>query len=168
MFIEFALAASITTAAQDAPLAERLPQFPGQWQGTGWIMTPQGERETFDIYESIKAGSGGHALIIRSEGFSPEGSGRDGELTHDASAIMFVDNDGSVKLRSVVGTGQTIEADVTFHESGYDWSIDMGPRGHVEYTAEVGDESWTETGQFCPPQGDCIPTFYMTLEKTED
>ena len=138
--------------------------FIGEWRGSGWIITPDRTRETFDVYERIEAAAGGQAVFIRGEGFSPEGSGREGEPIHNAAAMIFHDGE-SHKIRSVLSTGQTQISEIVFEDGRFDWSIALGPQGHVRYSSKIENGAWTETGAYCPPEGECVPTFFMRLEK---
>lgn len=151
------------------PEAERpgtiLAQLEGEWSGSGWAMDPSGERRSFDVFERATLAAGNHAVMIRGEGFAPQGAGREGRLVHDAAGLISRAGEG-YQMRSVVMQGYMQDAPMSLRADGFDWSIDMGPRGEVRYSAVIAGDSWTETGQWCPADGGpCRDTFFMQLSR---
>ena len=150
--------------AQDPPGAA-LARMEGAWQGEGWIMAPSRERHTFDIFEEVEVAAGGHAVVLRGEGFAPAGSGRQGRPIHDAVGLLTRAGEG-YEMRALTQHGQQNDAEFIMTEAGFDWSIDLGPGGRIQYSAQVTDSVWEETGEWCPADGgQCWPTFYMRLER---
>ncbi|WP_323763015.1 hypothetical protein [Maricaulis sp.] len=171
-----ALAATVMTAApalaQDAGDSERpaqaLAAMIGTWEGSGWSMTPSRERETFDVFERVESVAGGHLVLVRGRGYAPSGAGEDGRLVHDAGGIVRLREDGGYEMfaATAMNGADAFALDIT--DAGYTWEIPLGPHGRVVYEAVFTADSWTETGRYCDPTGQCFPTLSMTLTRVAD
>jgi hypothetical protein len=146
------------------PPGEYLADMEGKWQGSGWIVTPAGERQTFDVFEEAILAAGGHAVIVMGEGFAPQGAGREGRQVHDAAGLISRVDDG-YQMRAVTAEGRMQDVPLVFTEDGFDWSLDLGPHGRVVYSTTLAGDVWTETGFYCPLEGECRQTFYMRIER---
>lgn len=165
LVLSVAMATTSGVALAQTPVEEAVGPIEGTWQGSGWRIGADRERATFDVFEEVRLTSGNHAAVIRGLGFEPMGAGMDGELGHDASALLFATPDG-LKLRSVTMEGQTILADVTPMDGGFDWGFTL-PQGTIRYEIRVVDGLWIESGYFCRSEEQCFQTLEMTLERVE-
>lgn len=162
-----ALALGSAGWAQDNPLpGVALAEIEGHWEGTGWAMGQDGQRQTFDVFEEAIIHADGYAVIVLGEGYAPEGSGRDGRPVHNAAG--FITRMGEAyEMRAITGEGRMQDASMVLTEDGFDWTLDLGPNGSVQYSTTIVDNVWTESGSYCAPSGQCYPTFFMRLEKVE-
>lgn len=151
------------TGPEPVPAGETFAGFAGAWSGQGWMMKRGGERETFDIFETVAIAAGGHALIIEGEGFAPAGAGREGRPVHQAAGLLFAGPDG-YRMRSVTGAGLTQSARVEPHPEGFDWFIEIGPGAVMRYETRLEGGMWREDGYFCRDGETCRQTFHMELE----
>lgn len=146
---------------------EALHLMVGQWSGSGWTLDRQGQQQTFDVFETVGVAAGGHAVYLIGEGYSPAGAGRDGQPTHDAAGFI-TGSDAGLRMRAVTHEGRIQDVALVLNETGFSWQIDLGPGGHVAFSATVTADSWEETGAYCPPEGECRQTLFMRLERTPD
>ncbi|OLF71076.1 hypothetical protein AWH62_13545 [Maricaulis sp. W15] len=161
-----ALAQDDPQPAQPLP-GEALAGLVGEWEGSGWSMTQTGERETFDIFERVESVGGGRAVMIRGLGYAPAGVGREGDPVHDAGGYVTLGEDG-YRMLAVALTGGPESYEMVMTDGGFNWTIPLGPTGHVAFEAVYDETSWTETGQYCNPSGACFPTLSMTLTRVAD
>lgn len=147
---------------------EVLAAMVGTWQGSGWSMNRTQERETFDVFERVESVAGGHLVMIRGRGYAPAGTGEDGRLVHDAGGIVRLTEAGGYEMfaATAMNGADGFAMDVT--GTGYTWEIPLGPHGRIVYEAVFTADSWTETGQYCDPAGQCYPTLSMTLTRVAD
>src|SRR3954462_14734918 len=88
-----------TLAAQtNARLASSAPfsLWLGEWKGSGWSMTPTGERTEFQLSESVKERAGGTVLLIEGHGTRTSGSDA-GSVSHDGVVLVYRDKAGSLR-----------------------------------------------------------------------
>jgi len=166
-----ALSLAAPALAQEAPPTQTpgdaLASMIGSWEGTGWSMMPDGSRETFDIFERVESVGAGNAVMIRGMGYAPAGSGRDGRLVHDAGGAVSLEASG-YEMFAATARGGPEAYEMTITETGYVWEIPLGPQGRMVFTAVIDAETWTETGEYCPPQSDCFPSLSMTLSRVAE
>tara|TARA_R110002072_G_scaffold205527_3_gene363439 strand:+ start:302 stop:853 length:552 start_codon:yes stop_codon:yes gene_type:complete len=154
------------SAAETALPGDALAWMIGRWRGDGWTIDATRQRESFDIFEEIRVGSHGEAVILFGEGFSPAGSGRSGTSTHNATGMITRKGDG-YEMRSVTSQGHQQDAVMTISDDGFAWSVSLGPHGRLDYEARHVDGVWEETGAYCPPAGACQQNFYMRLTRAD-
>jgi len=171
-----ALAATVMTAAPvlaqdtaDTPRpGEALAAMVGTWEGSGWSINPNRVRETFDVFERVESVADGHLVLIRGRGYAPSGTGEDGRLVHDAGGIVRLTDQGGYEMFAATAMNGADAFAMEVTETGYTWEIPLGPHGRVVYEAVFTPDSWTETGQYCDPTGQCVPTLSMTLTRVAD
>jgi len=159
-------ASDAQSATETALPGDRLAWMIGRWRGDGWMIDATRQRETFDIFEEIRVGSHGEAVILFGEGFSPAGSGRSGTSTHNATGMITRKGVG-YEMRSVTSQGHQQDAAMSISDDGFAWSVSLGPHGRLDYEARHVDGVWEETGAYCPPTGECQQNFYMRLTRAE-
>ncbi|WP_091771344.1 hypothetical protein [Maricaulis salignorans] len=162
------LLATVPALAQDRPgrPGESLAWMIGHWEGSGWMIDRERQRQTFDVFEEARLGSGGEAVILFGEGFTPAGAGRAGEPGHNATGLISRTADG-YEMRSVTIEGHSQDVAMTITETGFSWSLSLGPHGRLDYEASHENGVWEETGAYCSPEGACQPNFYMRLERVD-
>ncbi len=169
-----ALAAGLAgpALAQDTPPVARpgdaLAAMIGSWEGQGWSLSRSQERETFDVFERVESVAGGHLVMLRGQGFAPAGQGRQGRPVHDAGGVVSLGQDGGYTLFAATADNGADGFEMQITETGYTWEIPLGPHGRVVYEAHFTADSWTETGQYCDPTGQCYPTLSMTLTRVAE
>jgi len=148
------------------PAAEAMDFLIGDWEGEGWSIGPDQQRETFDIYERIEAVGGGHGVFLLGEGYAPAGSARQGRPVHQAGGLVVRTSEG-YEMRSITAYGEHRDMAMNIREDGFAWSLDLGGYGRINYVATVQDGVWEERGEFCRSETECYPNFYMRLERVE-
>jgi hypothetical protein len=154
-------ATTMTRAADD------LSDLVGVWEGAGWVYDRTGARNTFDLFESVRSGADGYALLIVGEGFAPQGQGRVGRSIHSAAGFISSTPDGYV-MRAVTGEGRIQDVALELTDAGFDWVLDIGPAGHIRYSTTIANDVWTEDGYFCPTGGECRQTFHVRLDRVAE
>jgi hypothetical protein len=165
------LTSATETIAQDveaaAKPAEALAWMLGEWEGSGWQMDRTGTRNSFDVFERADAVVGGHAITFKGRGYTPAGGGETGELVHDAFGLITHTRTG-YQMRAITFAGHQQDVDMTITDTGFEWTLQLGPNGSVVYSARIEDDEWVEEGAYCPAEGECRQTFEMRLTRVGD
>lgn len=140
----------------------------GQWEGSGWIFTQQGQRKTFQQSENIQWKLDSTILLIEGHGIDNMGGADDGKLIHDALAIVSFDHkEKNYHFNSYLGTnGLSTEAKGILGEDGsFTWGFDT-PQGRINYIIMLkGENEWHENGEFIRPDGAKFQFIEMTLNR---
>ena len=139
----------------------KLAPMVGNWQGSGWIQQ-QDRRIEFDQKEEINMKLDGTALLIEGSGFEND------SLMFQAMAVAsFNEVTGKYRFNSFLADGKTTEAEGWFDEEGiFHWQFEVPNGGTVKYTIEFNDTTWTEKGEFSPPNVEqWFPFMAMNLKK---
>lgn len=156
--------AGIVRADDTPPPAEALSAMLGEWEGEGWRLSPQGERQTYSIHESLVARAGGHAIQIVGTGHAGEGDAT--RIVHEAFAMIWQERDGSYRMRSVVAPGYSMQTEPELTGTGYVWTLQAGP-ATIRYETRIEDDVWFETGDRLLPGGNSARVLEMRLERVE-
>ena len=149
-------ATAVTYSERMTPLSGLV----GEWRGSGWILRPNGARETFTSHESVSPRISGNALLV-------EGRHRNdaGALVHDAIALVTWDpRGGGYRMRTQLASGMGGDFPLEVRPGGFTWRIDT-PGGRIEYIAEFTADSWTERGRQVAPDGRIADFFQMNLQR---
>lgn len=146
------------------PPAEALSYMLGHWQGEGWRLSPQGERQVYRIDETLTARAGGHAISI--VGIGTDGEGANERVIHNAFGLIWRERDGSYRMRSVVSPGYSMETTPELIENGYVWELEAGP-ARIRYETVITDGRWVETGERILPNGETVQIHEMRLERVD-
>ncbi|WP_420430911.1 hypothetical protein [Hyphobacterium sp.] len=146
------------------PPAEALYYMLGHWQGEGWRLSPQGERQVYRIEERLMARAGGHAISIVGTGMAGEGDAA--REIHNAFGVIWQERDGSYRMRSVVAPGYTMETTPELTDNGYIWVLDAGPMT-IRYESVVEHGVWIETGEQVLPSGETVQVHEMRLRRVD-
>lgn len=157
--------AALPALAQPAPLSERMAPFArllGEWRGTGWMMTPEGQRMEFQSHEIVTPRLSGNALLVEGRHFA---SSQPDRPVHDAMAMITWDaRQNAWRFRSALATGTGGDFPITPREGGLTWSMDI-PGGRIEYLIDLTDTTWHERGRRVLPDGRQIDFFEMHLTR---
>lgn len=146
------------------PPAEAMAYMLGHWQGEGWRMSPQGERQVYRIDETLTSRAGGHAISI--VGIGTDGEGDAAREIHNAFGLIWQERDGSYRMRSVVAPGFTIETTPELTANGYVWELNAGPV-QMRYETVIEGDVWVETGARILPTGETVQILEMRLERVD-
>jgi hypothetical protein len=146
------------------PPAEAMSYMLGHWQGEGWRMSPQGERQVYRIEETLTPRAGGHAISI--VGIGTAGEGDETREIHNAFGMIWQERDGSYRMRSVVAPGYSMETTPELTENGYVWQLDAGPMT-IRYASVIENGEWVETGEQVLPSGDTVQIHEMRLRRVD-
>jgi hypothetical protein len=160
------LAAPLPAMAQNAPtLSERMAPFArlvGEWRGTGWFITPQGQRAAVQSRETVTVRLSGNALLV--EGRHSEASQPD-RLVHDALGMIVWDQrQNGYRIRTQLATGMGGDFAIEPRANGFVWGMDT-PGGRIEYVAEIDERSWVERGTRIMPDGRRVEFMEMRLTR---
>jgi len=153
-------AAKVMAAQREA--MTRLAVLDGEWRGTGWTLTPGGEKHPLVQTERVGPFLDGTVRVVEGRGY-----GEDGTLGFNAFGIFSYDlKTESYSLRSY-SQGQAGDFKVTPTEDGFTWEIPAGPMT-IRYRAVIQDGTWTETGDRIAPGAEPVRFFEMTLTRIGD
>ncbi|HEX2060648.1 MAG TPA: DUF1579 family protein [Thermoanaerobaculia bacterium] len=117
----------------------------GEWKGEATVQMGPGEPQRIIQTERVQSKLGGKVLLI-------EGQGRraDGEIVHDAMAVLTWD-DAKKVYRFSTWLFNRPGAETTLEVTGPNaavWGLDT-PQGRMRYTMKLTDEGvWHEVGEF--------------------
>lgn len=154
--------------AQPAPaagLSQRmapLANLVGEWRGSGWMMMPDGTRQSFESRETVTPRLSGHALLVEGRHFAP---GNSQQPVHDAMAMITWDQRaGAYRFRSALASGMGGDFPLEVAPGRFAWRIDS-PGGRIDYVAEFTRDTWTERGSRTGADGSKLDFFEMTLRR---
>jgi hypothetical protein len=114
----------------------------GEWVGSGWYMSPAGDKSAFDSTEEIHTDLDGRILIMH--GLQKSG----GQIVNSALTIFSYDSKAAQYKFSTYlanGYGDDYEMQST-GKGGFIWKMMMGPT-QVRYTVDIQGNTWLETGE---------------------
>lgn len=150
--------APVVAVNRMAPLAELV----GTWRGSGWIMLPDGTRETFESEEIVTSRISGAALLVEGRHWRP---GHPETLVHDAMAMITWDAAaGAYRFRSILSSGRGGDFPLEVGDRRFTWRMNM-PQGAMEYVSEFGGNTWRERGRLTLPNGRIVDFFEMVLTR---
>jgi hypothetical protein len=167
------LAAAGAAYAQDDDLAVKrtaiaqLRVLEGEWEGTGWIITPDGTRREFRQRECVRQKVAGLVTLI-------EGTGWAKDAPADAQpvfqAMMTVHYDTAAKtyryrtFESV--RGQSGDGTLTVFGGNITWGFPAGPGARIVYRIMMDGDTWHETGTREADGQPPFQFFEMTVHRT--
>jgi len=155
----------INSVQAQMTMEDIVPSKPTTWKGEGYQMLENGKKVDFNHMEVVSPQLDGKLLTFQDTGTGKEG----GEVGFQAYGIMFRDIETEkVKMHAWTNDGRYTLADVTFNDDGFYWQFDVDGGGTVRYTVKVSESTWSEIGQYSPPNSDQWYHFLeMKLEKTQ-
>jgi hypothetical protein len=165
----FALSLSIPMQAQSSASTQReemkkMNFLAGEWQGTGWIITPDGKRNEFTQTEKIQYKVDGLTLLIEGRGQN-KSSGAD---VFEALAVISYDEKAKLyRFRSYTNEGRSGEAEAKLIPGGMEWGMKF-PGGQFRYTIKLTDKGeWFEIGEFSQDEKNWRKFHEMTLQRVK-
>ncbi len=151
-------------AQQPVDALEKLAFLLGDWEGSGWIMGPSGQKETFHQTERVWSELAGEVIMVEGKGMSLSEEHSDPKVIHHALAmISFNRQTEHYDFRSyAVGRGGgNFEGEITGTKT-FVWSIPRS-QGTIRYTISLNEEGqWFEVGEM-ERNGNWFQFFEMTL-----
>jgi hypothetical protein len=158
-------AVAVQPAASETALSARfapLGWLVGEWQGNGWMMMPNGQRETFNSREIVTRRLGGNALLVEGRHTASDDPAR---VVHDALAMLTWDaRANAYRFRSALANGQSGDFPVEVQPNGFTWRMDL-PAGRIDYVIRNEGGAWVERGTMTPANGEAHPIFEMRLTR---
>lgn len=141
---------------------KKLESLAGQWKGSGWIVLPDGKRETFTGMENVQRKIDGLALLV--EGKFSNGEGK---IIHETLAVLAFDPKArGYRFRTYLASGASGEHDLKLLADGYEWGFQI-PNGTVRYIIKTANDVWFETGEFSRDGKTWVKFFEMKLDKVK-
>jgi hypothetical protein len=136
----------------------------GEWQGEGWVMTPEG-METSRVKETISYDLDNTVLRLRGVGTAD----KDGVevKVHDALGVLYFDPfRQQFGMSSWISKGMHTDANVELLGEGrLKWWFEAGPAGTIRYTLKIENNVWVEIGEMSQDGETWKQFFEMKLEK---
>ncbi|MDM7914725.1 MAG: hypothetical protein QUU85_05585 [Candidatus Eisenbacteria bacterium] len=126
---------------------QRMSFLVGEWDGNGWVVTPDGQRHELRQHESVRTKLEGAALLI-------EGTGTEqGRIAFRAIGLVFYEPwSGQYRMHSGTTDGLSGVATLTPVENGFDWAPDAA-KDRIRYSMRLEDGWWHETGEMSTDGG---------------
>jgi len=137
---------------------ETLSFLVGSWKGSGWMITPDQQRHTFEQSEKVEMRLSGTHLMIEGKGIS------NGKVIHNALAIISPKEEGGqFSFTSFLQSGSNGTFKAELKERVLYWY----PTEQVRYVIQINEfGQWHEIGEYNMGT-DWFQFFEMTLEKVE-
>ena len=135
---------------------EKLSFMTGNWEGEGWMMGRDGQKNEFTQTEKIRFKLDGTVLLIEGQGTAG------GIVIHDAMAIVSYDKEeNNYTFQSYLKTGRKGEFDGELIDGKFYWY----PNPQMRYIIGINEQGqWYETGEFARGEG-WFQFFEMTLDR---
>jgi hypothetical protein len=166
LFVSAAGAQSVSAEAVES--MKQVAVIVGEWEGSSWMLTPQGSREESTVQEKLQWKLDGTMILI--EGL---GKNREGRTVHNALGLLTYDvRTKQYTMRSYLSDGRITEA--RFEILGKDtfrWSYPFTQGGRtmwIRYTLTFTDGNrWNEVGEYSANEKDWTKFFEMNLVRTK-
>ena len=140
---------------------QKLAAWVGTWSGEGW-MQRGAERGEFLVHETIAPRLDGLALLVEGRGTDKAQPER---VVHQALGVMHYDPAASAyRLHTWTAEGRSAIAGAEPTATGLKWWLEV-PNGKVQYTVELKDGVWIESGEFVASGQPPRKFLEMTLRK---
>ncbi len=113
-----ATAKASTTTSYSERMA-LLSKLVGDWRGSGWMIMPNGKRESFVSQEIVSRRLSGNALLVEGQHRSATG-----QLIHDAMAmITWNERTGEHRMRTALSSGFGGDFPLKVTPGGFTWRM---------------------------------------------
>ena len=147
------------TVGKMAPLANLI----GEWRGSGWMLLPDGTRQTFESRETVTKKLSGAALLVEGKHWQ---KGRPDALVHDAMAMVTWDvRAGGYRFRSALASGMAGDFPMEIGPDRFTWRMDLPGGARMEYLTDFSGGTWRERGRRIAADGSATDVFEMTLTR---
>lgn len=150
-------------AEEQRAAMEKLRPMVGEWQGTGWILGPEGRAE-FTGGEIVQSKLDGLALLVEGAFFREE-AGRKIPTHTTLGVITFDPASNAYRFKSWLATGTTGERELKLIDQGWEWEI-KNPQGTIRYRATFSHDEWFEFGERSRDGSSWQKFFEMRLKRT--
>ena len=150
----------VMSEAHKAALSQ-LDFMVGEWEGSGWMFTQAGKKETFEQTENIQWKLDGAVLMIEGQGKN------EGKVVHDALAIIsYNPRKEEYGFRSYLANGMSGDYPAKIlAENTMEWTIEA-PGRTITYIITLNEKGqWQEKGMMKMGEKPAFQFFEMTLEK---
>jgi len=160
----FALSAQDFSEAAKAKV-KVLEYLVGEWEGEGWVITPQGLKETSQVEESISFELDETVIKLRGVGMADKEGNQ--VKVHDALGVLYYDIfRQAYKMDSWIARGMHTSANVEIMEEGkLKWWFEAGPSTTIRYTITIEDGAWNEVGEMSQDGTNWRHFFEMNLTR---
>lgn len=144
------------------PEMKKLNWLIGKWKGQGWMMLPNGQRESFDQIEVVQWKLDSTIIQIEGQGIADE------KIVHNALAILsFNAEKQEFSFSSYLSDGrQGLYKAEVLDTTSMRWWLET-PRGKIRYTIKLEEDQWLETGEFEMRPDNWFQIFEMKLERAD-
>ncbi|MEM7480509.1 MAG: energy transducer TonB [Acidobacteriota bacterium] len=161
------------TLAQSAPDSEKLladqraamtvlASMDGVWEGSAWLLLPDGSRSNLTQTERVGPFLDGAVKMVEGRGY-----GDNGEVVFNALGIISFDPaEGAYQMRSYA-QGRQGDFPLTPTDDGFTWEIPAGP-ATIRYTATIHAGTWQEVGERIVEGQEPFRFFEMKLRRLGD
>jgi Protein of unknown function (DUF1579) len=157
----------ISTAHIEA--MKKLSFLVGEWKGEGWNEFVPGQRRTSPVSETVQPKLGGVILLVEGVGKTKFPGVQEEVIVHNAVGIISYDSKARLyRMRSHLMNGQTMEAEATFNDGGFQWGFQPAPTMRIRYTVKLTDKGeWFEIGEMSNDGNTWRKFHEMTLKKVK-
>lgn len=136
----------------------------GEWEGTGFMQTPQG-RQGAAVTERVESRLDGRVLIFEGIGRERAPDGTAGPVVHHALGVLTFDPDNARYAFRAYRDGQLMDPEASLADGIFTWSFTV-PGGRVRYRLWTDSGEWLETGELSSDGATWRPFFEMRLRRT--
>jgi hypothetical protein len=149
---------------------KKLSFLVGEWKGTAWTMSPQGQKETITQTENVRWRLDGTVLMIEGLGIVKDPETGKEKVVHEALGIIDYDlTNKAYRFRTYTSAGRAADTEVELTgDLSFVWRI-VTPNGlTIRYTIEINDSGqWFEVGEYSRDGQEWNQFFEMTLDRSK-
>lgn len=138
----------------------------GKWEGTGWMMTPAGQKHEFFGSENIQKKLQGRAILVEGLFFGSQDKERKGPPVHETLAVISYDaKAGAYDFTTYVARGGRGQHKFSLI-GDKKWQWETGSANvRVRYITDFNDGDWYEIGERSTDGQQWTRFFEMRLKK---
>lgn len=145
---------SAVTGQEHKPLSAQLQAMKkfnlwvGQWIGSGWALSENGQRIEFTLAEKVERKVGGTVLLVEGHGTRKNDKGAE-IVTHDGLVVVsFNEKTNRYHWHGHDVSRGTIDAELKLIDGGFEWAFKAEERAAtIRFTIKINEKQWHELGE---------------------
>jgi len=147
LFLFFGLLISKNALSQSQRVTKMelnpLSTWVGTWEGEGWSMDEQMQKQTFQLVEEVESKIDGLAIAMDAKGVNAQGA-----ISHHAYGLVMYDIDRmAFIIQSLTKDGYVMRSEGKLDAGILSWQVDV-PHGQLRYSIQVKGNEWIEKGAY--------------------
>jgi len=148
---------------------QKLDNWFGEWEGSGWSQRGPQTREEFAVRESVQPKLGGVIVLIEGKGAAKAVEGGEGKVGHDALAVVSFDPESKTyRFHHYTMQGASGEDELVLTEKGMSWELKSANLPfRMRFLIEIDGDTWHEYGETSRDGERWTRNMEMTLKRIQ-